>query len=103
MLLCTPGVKALEEQAKTEIDLYVTALFTPESIIYLKIWTALWQRSFIFSLVQLRMPNPLLLKNISIFKIPLIAFGIPMKDLDEEEIENPDNEELEKVNDHKKN
>ena len=42
------------------------------------------------------MPNPLLLKNISIFKIP-------MKDLDEEEIENPDNEELEKVNDHNKN
>ena len=49
------------------------------------------------------MPNPLLLKNISIFKIPLIAFGIPMKDFDEEEIGNPDYEELEKVNDHKKN
>ena len=70
---------------------------------YLKICTALWQRSFIFSLVQLRMPNPLLLKNISIFKIPLIALGIPMKDLDEKEIDNPDNEELEKVNDRNKN
>ena len=94
--------KALEEQAKTEIDLNVAALFTSESIIYLKIWTALWQRSLIFSALQVRIPNPLLLKNISIFKVPLTASGIPMKGLDEEGISNSNKEELDKVNDQKR-